>query len=230
MKAVVLAAGQGVRMLPLTQDRPKALVELDGKPLLWHVLSSLSKARVSETIIVVGFKSEMVKEKFGERFGKMKLSYVSQSFPMGTGHALFQARKTAGVRFLAGYCDVIVEPALWKKLAAAKGKDAVLALRHEKYPERFGVALTERKKLVAIVEKPEMKLGSDLVNVGAYLFTEKIFPALEKIKMSKRNEFELTDAINRVASEGKAGFAVYDGKCLDIGTIEDLENAKSRKG
>jgi glucose-1-phosphate thymidylyltransferase len=155
----------------------------------------------------------------------MKLLYVVQNVAMGTGHALFQARKIAKGRFLVGYCDVIVEPGLWKKLSGVKGKDAVAALRREEHPERFGVALVSGKKLEAIVEKPAENLKSNLVNVVAYLFSEKIFPALEKIKMSSRNEFELTDAINALAAIGKAGFVVYKGKCLDIGTIEDLKGA-----
>ncbi|MDP2974330.1 MAG: NTP transferase domain-containing protein [Candidatus Diapherotrites archaeon] len=74
MKAVILAAGQGVRMKPLTDDKPKALVELKGKPLLQHVLESLQKAGVREAVIVIGFTGEEVEKRFGTKFGKMRLS------------------------------------------------------------------------------------------------------------------------------------------------------------
>jgi len=240
MKAVILAAGQGVRMKPLTDDKPKALVELKGKPLLQHVLESLQNAGVREAVIVIGFKGEEIEKRFGKKFGKMRLSYVWQRIAMGTAHALLQAKGKTGKRFFVDYCDVIVEPALWKKLAAkkgfaegnfpkafakAKGFDAVIALRREQHPERFGVALVSGKKLEQIVEKPQGKIESDLVNVGAYLFTEKIFDALKKTKISQRGEFELTDSINALAAKGKAGFVVYEGKCLDIGTKDDLKKA-----
>ncbi len=225
MKAVILAAGEGVRMKPLTDDKPKALVELKGRPLLQHVLESLQKAGAREAVIVIGFKGEEVEKRFGKKFGKMRLSYVWQRIAMGTAHALLQAEGKTGKRFFVAYCDVIVQPALWKKLARAKGFDAVIALRREQRPERFGVALVSGKKLQQIVEKPEGKIESDLVNAGAYLFTEKIFDVLKKTKMSHRGEFELTDSINIVAGNEKAGFVVYSGKCLDIGTLDDLRKA-----
>lgn len=228
MKAVVLAAGQGKRMQPLTNDRPKALVELKGKPLLQHVLESLEKAGVEETIIVVGFLAEMVKAKFGKKLGKMKLGYVEQRIPMGTAHALLQARKKirGKQRFLVASTDVIVPAELWKSLAAKKGFDAVVALREEEHPESFGIALVSGKKLEQIVEKPLGKIESNLVNAGCYAFSEKIFPALKKTKIGERGEFELTDAINALAAKKKAGFVLHKGKYLDIGTIEDLEAAE----
>lgn len=225
MKAVVLAAGLGKRMKSLTRHRPKALVEFGGKPLLQHALESLEKAGVKECLVVIGFKGGLVRKKFGKSFGKMKLSYAVQRIPMGTAHAVLKAGGKVSGRFLVGSCDVLVEPGLWKRLWARKGFDAVVALRPEKRPERFGVALVRGKKLLAIVEKPEKRLGSNLVNAGCYLFTQKIFPALKKTKISKRGEFELTDTINSLASRGRAGFLTYKGKCMDIGSKEDLKKA-----
>ncbi|MBN2067792.1 MAG: NTP transferase domain-containing protein [Candidatus Diapherotrites archaeon] len=225
MKAVVLAAGQGVRMLPLTKEKPKALVELKGKPLLQHVLESLEKAGVKKAIIVVGFKGELVRAHFGKAFKGMKLRYVEQRIPMGTAHAVLQAKGKTGKRFLVAYCDVIVNSGLWKKLMK-EDKEAVVALREEAHPERFGVALVEGKLLRQIVEKPKKKMKSNLVNLGACLFSNSLFPVLEKTKMSKRGEFELTDSINALAAKDKVGFAVYRGKCLDIGTIKDLRKCE----
>lgn len=230
MKAVVLAAGQGTRMQPLTNDKPKALVELHGKPLLLHVLESLEKAGVKAAVVVVGFGGKQVRERFGKRLGKMRLSYVVQRVQMGTAHALLKARGKAGKRFLVAYCDVIVSPGLWKRLAAKKGFDAVAALRKEKNTERFGVALVQGKKLEQVVEKPKKEMESSLVNVGAYAFSREIFPVLEKTRVSSRGEFELTDAVNAVAAKGKAGFVLYKGKCLDIGTLGDLKAAENSKG
>ncbi len=227
MKAVVLAAGLGKRMKPLTDSKPKALVEFRGKPLLEHVLQSLEKAGIKETVVVVGFGSKMIRKRFGNAFGKMKLSYVKQRVQMGTAHAVLQAKGKVGGKFLVGSTDVIVLPSLWKKLVAKKGFDAVVALREDRHPERYGVALVSGKKLKAIIEKPSKKLESNLVNAGAYLFSQKIFAALEETKVSKRGEFELTDSINALAAKGRAGFVLYRGKCVDIGTVEELRQAEN---
>ncbi len=228
MKAVILAAGLGKRMKPLTDDRPKALVELKGKPLLEHVLSSLEKAGVEETVLVIGYRGEQVKKRFGSRFGKMKLSYVMQRIPMGTAHAVLQARKRINgkQRFLVGHADVIVSPSLWKRLAGQKGFDAVVALRKEKQLEKFGVALTSGKRLMQIVEKPAGKIESNRVNAAAYLFNEKIFPQLRKTKVSSRGEFELTGTINALAAKDRAGFIIYNGKCIDICDLAALRKAE----
>ena len=226
MKAVILAAGLGKRMKPLTNGKPKALVELKGKPLLEHVLHSLEKAGIKEALIVVGFGRKMIRKRFGNAFGKIKLSYVEQRVQMGTAHAVLQAKDRVKGRFLVGSADVIVLPSLWKKLMQEKGKAVVVALRKEAHPEKYGIALVSGKKLETIIEKPKGKIESDLVNSGCYMFSQKIFPALEKTKVSKRGEFEITDSINSLAAKGKAGFVIYSGKCLDIGTLEELRKAE----
>jgi len=226
MKAVILAAGLGKRMRPLTNKKPKALVRLRGKPLLEHVLESFKRAGIEEAFLVVGFGADKIMKRFGGNFNGMKLSYVEQKIAMGTAHAVLQAKGKFKGKFLVGSTDVIVPPLLWKKLALEKGFDAVVALREEKEPERFGVALVSGKKLNCIVEKPKEGIGSNLVNTGCYAFSQKIFPALEAVKISERGEFELTDAINALAAKGKAGFVLHRGKCLDIGTIVELRKAE----
>jgi bifunctional UDP-N-acetylglucosamine pyrophosphorylase/glucosamine-1-phosphate N-acetyltransferase len=226
MKAVVLAAGLGKRMRPLTNDMPKALVKLKGRPLLEHVLQSLERAGVKQAVVVVGFKGGLIRERFGNRFGKLKLSYVLQRIPMGTAHAVLKAKGKVGGKFLVASADVIVQASLWKKLSEKKGFDAVVALRRESRPERFGIAIVSGKKLMQIVEKPLGKIESSLVNAGAYALSEKIFPVLRKTRVSSRGEFELTDSINALAAKGKVGFVVYKGKCLDISDLPALRKAE----
>ena len=114
----------------------------------------------------------------------------------------------------------------WDSIAATTAGELV---SDEKNPENFGVAMVKGKKLVRLVEKPGKNIGSDLVNAGAYCFSRKIFPALVATKVSSRGEFEITDSINILASKGKAGFVEYKGKCVDIGSREDLKRAKEKK-
>ena len=99
MKAVVLAAGKSTRTYPLTLTRPKPLLEVANKPILQHNLESLS-GLIDEVILVVGYRKEMIKERFGEEFNGIKLTYVEQKEQLGTGHALLHAEGYVSGRFL----------------------------------------------------------------------------------------------------------------------------------
>ncbi len=232
MKAVILAAGQGRRLRPLTNDRPKALVELAGKPFLEHVLEALSEAGVLEVGIVVGRLGEKIEEKFGEKFGEMKLSYLKQENEVGTAKAVYTAKGFVGDDdFICAHADVIIESGLYKKLIEEfHGKeelDAVIVGREVDEPWRYGVLRTENCFLKEIVEKPEKgKEPGKLINAGVYWFSRRIFKAIEETGKSERGEFELTDSIMRFAENNRAGVLHYEGKCFDIGSVEDLKNAE----
>ncbi len=226
MQAVVLAAGKGTRLKPLTNNKPKALVELDGTPLLEHVLKSLEKSGVKETVVVIGERGEQIEQYFGKKLGKMKLAYAKQKIQLGTAHALLQAKSKIKGDFLMGHCDVIAPPALWKKLGKIKKFEAVMTLRREEEPEKFGVVLTQEDLVAEIVEKPSAP-KTDLVNAGCYKFSKSIFSELEKTKINpQRNEFELTDTLRSLAARKKVGFVLANEKIFDISTIQDLKDAE----
>jgi NDP-sugar pyrophosphorylase family protein len=226
MQAVVLAAGKGVRLKPLTDNKPKALVELDGIPLLERVLKELEKAGITETIVVIGSMGEQIEQYFGKKIGKMKLQYAKQKIQLGTAHALLQAKAKIKGDFLMGHCDVIAPATLWKKLAKVKKFEAVMVLRKEEEPEKFGVVLTENELVAEITEKPEQP-KTDLVNAGCYRFSKKIFAELEKTKINpQRNEFELTDTLRNLSARKKVGFLLATEKIFDISSIEDLRDAE----
>jgi bifunctional UDP-N-acetylglucosamine pyrophosphorylase/glucosamine-1-phosphate N-acetyltransferase len=226
MQAVILAAGKGTRLKPLTDQKPKALVEIAGTPMLELLLKELEKAGVKETVIVTGYLGEQIEHYFGNRLKKMKLSYAPQKMQLGTAHALLQAKKKITSDFLMGHCDVIAPASMWKRLAKTKKFEAVMALRKEEEPEKFGVVLTENELVAEIVEKPE-KPKTDLVNAGCYKFSKKIFAELEKTKINpQRNEFELTDTLRGLAAKKKVGFLLAEEKIWDISSIEDLKDAE----
>ena len=87
MQAVILAAGKSTRTYPLTLTRPKALLTVANKTILEHNLEQMSGI-IDEAIIVVGYKKEMIINKFGENFGKISIKYIEQKEQLGTGHAL----------------------------------------------------------------------------------------------------------------------------------------------
>ena len=156
----------------------------------------------------------------------MKLSFVQQKIPLGTAHALLQAKKKIKNAFLMGHCDVIAPVAHWKKLKKVSGFDSVMTLRKEEQPEKFGVVLTKGTLVAEIVEKPQ-KPKTNLVNAGCYKFSKKIFAALENTKINPvRNEFELTDALKSQIQKNKVGFVLASEKIFDISSIEDLRDAE----
>ncbi|MFH0955417.1 MAG: sugar phosphate nucleotidyltransferase [Candidatus Micrarchaeota archaeon] len=230
MQAVILAAGKGTRLAPLTDAKPKALVELGAKPLVGHVLEAFEKAGIKECTVVTGYMGEQIENFFGNRLKKMKIVYVKQKQQFGTAHALLQAKKTITADFLMAHCDVIAPAAHWKALMKIKKFDAVMTLRKEDRPEQFGVVSTKGKAVTEIIEKPG-KPKTDLVNAGCYKFSPKIFEALEKTKInSLRREFELTDTLKNLAAKKKVGFVLAKQKIWDISTIEDLKTAEEEIG
>ncbi len=229
MQAIVLAAGAGTRMGSLTRDKPKALVKLGAKPLLEHVIESLERAGVTETVIVTGKFGNQTENFFGNRFKKMKLVYAKQQKPLGTANALESTKTLAQNEFLMGHCDVIPPSNVWKNLMKTKGFDCVMTLRKEEQPEKFGVVVTDGGLAADIIEKPENP-PSNLVNAGCYKFSNKVFDAISKIKPSPRGELELTDAIKLLMKQKKAGFLLEKKKIWDIGNPEELADAAEAIG
>ncbi|MFH1588400.1 MAG: sugar phosphate nucleotidyltransferase [Candidatus Diapherotrites archaeon] len=226
MQTLLLAAGKGTRMLPLTKSIPKCLIELNGKPLIEWILLELKKANVMECFIVVSYKKEKVKEFLGNEFKGIKINYILQPKPLGTGDAVKKAKGKMKKHFLCLNADTLFKAGLIRRILRQNLADALIVAREEKHPENFGVLKTEKNKVLEIIEKPKNP-ESNLVNAGIYLFSEKIFDALSKVKKSKRGEIELIAGINKLISQGnKTEFIESTSIIYDIGSIEDLRKAE----
>ncbi len=227
MKALVLAAGKGVRMRPLTSDKPKAMVLLKGKPLLEYTLKELEKAGIEKCGVVIGYEGEKISSYFGDSVGRMKLKYFAQSEALGTAHAVSVAEEWLDSDFLVCSADVIVGAGHYRALMEKKGFTAVLTLRHDDFPERYGVIEVSGSQVQGILEKPRSAAKNAWVNAGIYRFSPIVFEAIRKTGKSKRNEFELTDSIKILIRAGKkVGFVELKGGCMDIGDLRDLERAE----
>lgn len=198
MQAVILAAGKSTRTYPLTLTKPKPLLKVANRTIIEHNLEGLN-GLVDETIIVVGYKAEMIKKYLGGKFGKIKISYITQKEPNGNAAALKLAKRKAKERFILMFGDDLYSGEDIRNLL--EYENAILAQKI-KDPSRFGVLKTKRGLFVKVVEKPK-KFISNLVNVGCFVFTKNIFDYLDKIKLSERNEYELTDAYNLMAKKEK---------------------------
>lgn len=230
MKAVVLAAGRGTRMKALTADCPKPMLPLAGRPMLAHQLERFAAAGVDEACIVIGYKGEMIREYFAANPpAGIELSYVVQHEPNGTGSAALLAKDfAAGGPFLLTFGDIIVDSQVYTELISrGRGAEMVLALTHVDDPYRGGAVYVEAERVVKIVEKPPK--GTSTTNflcAGVYLFQDRIFEALGRLKLSARGEYDLTDTISEAVSLGKTvRYFDVPGFWRDVGRPEDLEPA-----
>jgi len=228
MKAVILAAGKGIRMKPLTEKKPKPLIEINGKSFLERQLTELNKAGIKEVVIVVGYLKEKIIEEFGGKSEGIDLKYVFQEEQKGTAHGLLCAKKLIKEDFIQVNADLIFESELIEELKDKQRN--VLVLRKVDSAKGFGLVEVKGKKVIGLIEKPseeqEKKLGEKLVNCGIYKFTPEIFDAIEKISLSERNELELTDAIKLLIEKNKVEWISVKGKFFDIGTIKELKEAE----
>jgi UDP-N-acetylglucosamine diphosphorylase / glucose-1-phosphate thymidylyltransferase / UDP-N-acetylgalactosamine diphosphorylase / glucosamine-1-phosphate N-acetyltransferase / galactosamine-1-phosphate N-acetyltransferase len=235
MKAVLLAAGAGERLMPLTATRPKHLIKVGGKPILQFCLEAVKRAGMTEAIIVTHYMGEAIRNYFGdgEKFG-LKLSYVEQKEILGTGNAAEVAKPYVDGNFVLIYGDLLFGQDSVKDVLAQfqKGKTAaVIAVVPVDRPENYGIIEQDTDGNVKrLIEKPAVgKAPSNLANAGIYVFSKDVFDKLKQTKASVRGEWELTDAITMLAEEGKTVLAAQLSKddWFDVGRPWDLLDANN---
>lgn len=225
LKALILCAGKGTRLRPLTYAMPKHLIPVAGKPILEYALEKIKRCGIEEVGIVISPETggEIV-EHCGSRF-----DYIVQEKPLGIAHAVKVSRDfLKDDPFLLFLGDNLLEEEfLPGKEEFLKGEaEALIYLKEVEDPRRFGVAILDRDGLVQkVVEKPK-EPPSNLAIVGLYFFSPQIHEAIEKIQPSQRGEYEITDAIGSLVSSGfKVKGRITKGWWLDTGKKEDLLEA-----
>ncbi|HEY3662478.1 MAG TPA: sugar phosphate nucleotidyltransferase [Chthoniobacterales bacterium] len=207
-KAVLLAAGRGTRMRELTNELPKPMIAVRGKPILQHIIEGLRSAGVTQFFIIVGWRAEVVRATFGDgtAFGA-GISYANQVVQDGTGKVVELARDFVGSDpFVLSYGDILVEPSNYARLTNLKdGIEAIVTVKHSEDVSKGGaVFVNERFELVDLREKPKPgEPTSHWYNAGIYAFRRSIFDFTARLERSPRGEFELTDAIRALAQSGK---------------------------
>ena len=201
MQAVILAAGEGKRMRPLTYEKPKVMLPIAGKPIIEHLLWEVKEVGINDFVFVVGYHDETIRDYFGkgERWD-VTIQYVTQKTQLGTADAL---RRTEGLvedKFLMLNGDTIVSAEDIRKVIT-DDTNISLGVIEVRNPEDYGVVETEGKKITKIHEKMK-EPPSNLINAGVYLLNESIFKALSKTDKSKRGEIELTDSLQLLIASG----------------------------
>jgi bifunctional UDP-N-acetylglucosamine pyrophosphorylase/glucosamine-1-phosphate N-acetyltransferase len=229
-KAILLAAGDSTRMLPLSANRPKHLLSIAGKPLIFHTLEALQKAGIKETLIVCGYYAEKLREVVEQKSWSMSISFVHQKERKGTGHAAGHAKKFVGKdETILMNGDVMVGPDSFKGLIDyhQKGEyDLTLSTRSIEDPSAYGLVVVKKGRATALIEKPQPdQMISDMVNAGIYAANRSLWEAIEKTKLSPRGEYEITDSISMLIEKGNVGAYVLPSWWLDIGKPWDLLEA-----
>jgi bifunctional UDP-N-acetylglucosamine pyrophosphorylase/glucosamine-1-phosphate N-acetyltransferase len=233
VKAVLLAAGEGQRLQPVTSTRPKHLIKLAGKPILQYCLDAVKTAGITDVVIVTHYMSDKIKTYFSDGSSQgLSITYVEQKEILGTGNAAAVAEPYVDGEFVLIYGDLLFAQDAVKQavdLYHSAGADAVLAVVPVDKPESYGIIeFAEGKKLKRIVEKPEAsKAPSNLANAGVYVLSSDVFEKLRHVKKSVRGEWELTDALTMLAAEGKTVLIAELAKdaWFDVGRPWDLLDA-----
>jgi len=233
MKGVVLTGGSGTRLRPLTHTGPKQLIPIANKPNVLYCIEDLRDAGITDIGIILG---EIMPEKVREMLGDgsaygVRFTYIVQGAPKGIAHAIRCARVFVGNDPFCVYLGDNILKGGVKTMAGdfeSSAPDAGILLCPVQHPERFGVAeLDEKGRVRSLVEKPK-EPKSNLALVGIYLLKSSIFPIIENLKPSWRNELEITDAIEDLRKSGKNVKAyVVDGWWKDTGSPEDILEANN---
>ena len=193
LKAVILAAGEGNRMRPLTSNRPKVMLPVANKPILEHLLIEVKDAGIGEFIFVVGYCDEQVRSYFGngEKWG-VKIAYSEQRKQLGTADAIRMVGGEVDGNFLVINGDVVVSSQDIRRLM--KNSHNTMSVIEVKDPRGLGMVELSEDRVVNIYEKTQ-KPTTLMANAGLYLFTPEIFEAISRTEKSPRGEYEITDSL-----------------------------------
>lgn len=232
-KVVVSAAGHGTRMLQLSENKPKHLIEINHRPFLAYLLDNIFEAGYQEVILVVGYKQEAMKE-FVANYtflgSPQKIMLVSQFEKLGPKEAgtygtacplMCVEELVKGEQFISLVGDNMYSANDLRAMNISDPYNYVGGLKHAN-PEKFGVLLTEGETLKEIVEKPKEFVG-DLINTSLYKFTPGMFEKLPLIQKSPRGEYEITDVISLLAKEGKVKVKIIKDNWMDFGRPDDIQ-------
>lgn len=200
MECIVLAAGEGKRMRPLTATRPKVMLPVANRPMLEHLMLAARDAGFQDFIFVVGYKEQRVREYFSDGAAwALSIRYVSQRRQLGTADALRMTKDIVERDFLLLNGDMLLASADIQRLAQLKAPS--MAIFPTEHPENYGIVKTDGDCVTALIEKsPEP--ATNLINAGAYILNQEIYDILSAIDPSERGEYELTDALQTYIRAG----------------------------
>jgi len=227
VKGLILAAGEGLRMRPLTANIPKPLLPLAGKPVIVHAIEAMKHSGVEEIFVLVGWRANRLKDHLGDgRNLGVSIEYMTQEKRLGTAHAISMFSDDIRERFCCLYGDIIVSPralrAALKKMIPLEESSMCVAPVND--PSRYGSVEIGDGLVKGIWEKSKTPRGN-LVNAGIYVLNQEIFEFIEKTPVSPRGEYELTDSLSLLMKEHSLSVEVIEKGWLDIARPWELLTA-----
>lgn len=220
MKAVILAGGEGTRLRPITEDIPKPLVPIGGKPCMSHILELLKKNGIDEAVVTLCYLGEKIKEYYGESSLGVKLKYFTEKEPLGTAGSVKSVISELGERFLVICGDALCETDITEAEKSHKDRGAELTMILKEVEDTSGygvVSFSKEGRVERFIEKPQGKSFSNFVNTGMYIVEKKVFdlvPEGRKFDFSK-------DLFPEMLRRGSGLYAhVSKDYWCDIGSIK----------
>jgi glucose-1-phosphate thymidylyltransferase len=219
MKAVILAAGEGKRLRPFTETLPKVMLTVANKPVLEYIVEAVKNCGITDIILVVGYKKEVIMEHFKD-YPDAKITYVVQDKQLGTSHALLQAKDLIDDSFIVISGDNIIDQNSISKLIKDQSKYSMLIKEHP-HPSKYGVVFIEKYKLKGIVEKPKEELGK-FISIGIYKLPKSIFKTIQEL--ASDGLYALSTVIQSVVDQGESVNTIIADSWMDIVYPWDLIN------
>ena len=230
MKGVILAGGLGTRLFPLTKVTNKHLLPVYDKPMIYYPIQTLVNAGIRDILLVTGGNSAGDFLRLlgnGKEFGLQHLNYTYQEGEGGIAAALSLAEYFASSEPI---CVVLGDNIIEKNIIAAaqayekQSDGAKILLKEVKDPQRFGVPVFERDRIVRVEEKPKAP-KSPFAITGIYFYDRQVFDFIRTLKPSARGELEITDVNNAYIERSQMTWDILDGWWTDAGTFESLMSA-----
>lgn len=228
LKAIILSAGEGSRMRPLTLTKPKTMLPVAGKPIIQYNIESLRDNGITDILLIVRYKEEMVRNYFGDGsdFG-VNIFYKTQKDFLGTANAISYGEDFIDDSIIVLNGDIILDDEIIHEIIKKFNyltPDTLMLLTEVEDPSAFGVVEIENGNIKSIVEKPKREEApSNLVNAGIYIFNKDIFDKIRKTEISERGEYEITDSVSLQIKDNKTVIGHKTSKdWIDVGRPWEL--------
>lgn len=228
LKAIILSAGEGSRMRPLTLTKPKTMLPVAGKPIIQYNIESLRDNGITDILLIVCYKEEMVRNYFGDGsdFG-VNIFYKTQKDFLGTANAISYGEDFIDDSIIVLNGDIILDDEIIHEIIKKYNyltPDTLMLLTEVEDPSAFGVVEIENGNIKSIVEKPKREEApSNLVNAGIYIFNKDIFDKIRKTEISERGEYEITDSVSLQIKDNKTVIGHKTSKdWIDVGRPWEL--------
>lgn len=228
LKAIILSAGEGSRMRPLTLTKPKTMLPVAGKPIIQYNIESLRDNGITDILLIVRYKEEIVRNYFGDGsdFG-VNISYKTQKDFLGTANAISYGEDFIDDSIIVLNGDIILGDEIIHEIIKKYNylsPDTLMLLTEVEDPSAFGVVEIENGNIKNIVEKPKREEApSNLVNAGIYIFNKDIFDKIRETEISERGEYEITDSVSLQIEDNKTVIGHKTSKdWIDVGRPWEL--------